>query len=350
MRDDIDLRIGSPVDPVPSSVKAALERGYNAHRYISARGLPECRAACANWYRTTRGVEDIDDASVLPVAGTKMLIGLLPLWLGLDSSSVIVIPRLHYPTYEAGAALVGAQVIAEDDVERWPENASLIWLNSPRNPDGAINGRDYLQRAIERARQLNAIIVQDECYSAFDWACENDGPTASILSIPGATRPGGRVLALYSMSKQSNMAGYRAGFVAGDPSIIEQLGTRWGTYGLVLSQPVQYAMIDALANTEAVSEQRRIHARRRLALQEAFKRWGMVFSEDNVGGFFLWGHAPGENAESVVQRLADLGILTRTGAAYGDETHTYVRISITVSDAQVADAVERLNHDADRLV
>jgi aspartate/methionine/tyrosine aminotransferase len=152
------------------------------------------------------------------------------------------------------------------------------------------------------------------------------------------------------MSKQSNMAGYRAGFVAGDSSIIEQLGTRWGTYGLVLSQPVQYAMIDALANTEAVSEQRRIHARRRLALQEAFERWGMIFSTGNVGGFFLWGHVPGENAESVVQRLAELGILTRTGAAYGDETHTYVRISITASDAQVADAVERLHHDADRLV
>lgn len=333
----IDLSVGSPVDPTPAIIREALAAATDAHSYPQTAGSVPLREAIVAWYARRRGVE-LTTANVLPSIGSKELIALLPMLLGLGVGDLVVQPSVAYPSYAIGAALVGASVLASDDPAEWPENTRLIWLNSPGNPDGRVLGIDFLRAAVARARELGAVIVNDECYAELNW--KGDGPTPSILDrrVIGDSRH--LVLSVYSLSKQSNLAGYRAGFVAGCSELIAELLAVRKHVGLMPPAPVQAAAIVALADDEHVSVQRERYRSRRDRLAVALVAAGFRIDHSDAG-LYLWA-TRGEDAWRTVAALADLGILVVPGSFYGTTSPEHVRVALTATDSQVDEAVVRL--------
>ena len=333
----VDLSVGSPVDPTPEFIRAALAAATDAHAYPLTAGSVPLREAIVAWYARRRGVE-LEVANVMPSIGSKELVALLPLMLGLGTGDVVVQPTLAYPTYAIGASLVGAAVVSSDDPAEWPENTKLIWLNSPGNPDGRVRGIESLRAAVVRARELGAVVVNDECYAELNWV--GDEPTPSILDPQVLDGSRDHVLSVYSLSKQSNLAGYRAGFVAGCSDLIAELLAVRKHVGLIPPAPVQAAMVAALGDDEHVAAQRELYRGRRDRLRAALATAGFQI-DDSDAGLYLWATA-GEDTMATVSRLADLGILVAPGSFYGEENPHHVRIALTAADEAVDRAVVRL--------
>lgn len=332
----VDLAIGSPVDPVPPLIRDALAAAVDSPGYPQTQGSPEVRAAIVGWY-ARRGVE-IDAANCIPTIGSKEFIATLPTLLGLGPGDVVVLPSVAYPTYEVGARIAGADVLRSDDPDEWPQNTRLVWLNSPGNPDGRVHGREFLRRAVVRARDLGAVVANDECYTELNW--QGDEPTPSILD-PEVTRGSRRLtLAVHSLSKRSNLAGYRAGFVAGSSDLIGEILEARKHAGLIPPAPVQHAMAVALGDDAHVLAQKSVYADRRTRLSRALLAAGFRIDESRAG-LYLWA-TRGEDCWATVAALAELGILVTPGSFYGDAGREHVRISLTATDERVGAAAARL--------
>jgi succinyldiaminopimelate transaminase len=334
----VDLSVGSPVDETPRVVRDALARATDAHSYPLTAGSPALREAIVRWFASRRHVDDLSVANVLPTIGSKELIASLPMMLGIRAGDVVVHPAVAYPTYAIGAALAGADVVASDDPAEWPSATRLIWVNSPANPDGTIRGVEWLTAAVARARELGAIIVSDECYAEFVWSADHEAP--SILDPRVIAGERNSVLAVYSLSKQSNLAGYRAGFVAGCSDLIGELLEVRKHAGLIPPAPVQAAMIAALDDHEHVERQRDRYAKRRVVLTRALTAAGFRIDKSD-GGLYVWA-TKGDDCWQTVSELADLGILVAPGAFYGRDAAQHVRIALTATDAAISTAADRL--------
>ena len=334
----IDLSIGSPVDATPDVVRNALAAATDAHAYPQTMGTPALREAIVEWFERRRGVSGLSVGNVLPTIGSKELIALMPMLLGLGKGDVVVQPAIAYPTYAIGAAVVGATVVASDDPAEWPENTRLIWVNSPGNPDGRVLSVDELRAAVTRARELGAVIAGDECYAELSW--ESDSGTPSILAprVIGDDRT--NVLAVYSLSKQSNLAGYRAAFAAGCSRIIGELLAVRKHLGLIPPAPVQQAMIAALADEEHVAVQRERYRARRARLRPAVEAAGYTV-DHSEGGLYLWA-TKGQDSWASVAEFAELGILVVPGSFYNESPARHVRIALTATDADIDTAIARL--------
>ncbi|PRY69420.1 succinyldiaminopimelate aminotransferase [Glaciihabitans tibetensis] len=334
----IDLSVGSPVDPTPEHIRRALAEATDAHSYPLTAGTVELREAIVAWYARRRGVSGLSLTEVLPSIGSKELIAWLPLMLGLGAGDVVVQPSVAYPTYAIGAALAGASVVTADDPAAWPANTKLIWLNSPGNPDGRVLGIAGLAAAVARARELGAVIANDECYAELNWA--GDEPTPSILDPRVVGNSTESVLSVYSLSKQSNLAGYRAGFVAGCAATIDALLAVRKHAGLIPPAPVQAAMVAALGEDEHVSAQRELYRSRRARLLPALQDAGFRIDHSEAG-LYLWA-TRGEDAWTTVAAMAELGILVVPGSFYGTGAPHHVRVALTTTDALIDEAVTRL--------
>lgn len=333
----VDLSVGSPVDPTPTVVRRALEASTDAHGYPTTQGAKQVREAIVNWYARTRGVTTLDLAGVIPTVGSKEFVGLLPTLLGLGKGDVVVHPSVAYPTYDIGARVVGATPLPSDDPDEWPESTKLIWLNSPGNPDGHVDSVERLAKAVARARELGAVIVNDECYAALTWNVES-APSILDPRVTGGHNDG--VLAAYSLSKQSNLAGYRAAFVAGDRDLVAGILETRKHLGLITPLPVQAAMIAALRDDAHVAVQREIYRRRRALLLPAVEAAGFRVDESHAG-LYLWA-TRGEPAFDSVNALAERGILVAPGVFYGESGSHHVRIALTATDERIAAAAQRL--------
>ncbi|WP_345750943.1 succinyldiaminopimelate transaminase [Microbacterium rhizophilus] len=336
-----DLSIGSPVDPTPEVVRRALAEATDAHAYPQTVGTPQLREAIVAWFARRRGVAGLEPRHVLPTIGSKELVALLPTLLGLGEGDVVVHPRAAYPTYEVGARVAGATPLASDEPDEWPEGTKLIWINSPGNPDGRVWDVEELRRAVARARELDAVIAGDECYAELGWDAPWDAePVPSILDprVIGDSRA--NVLSVYSLSKQSNLAGYRAAFLAGCARIVGDLLTARKHLGLMPPAPVQHAMAVALADDAHVAEQKERYRARRDILRPALEAAGFRIDRSEAG-LYLWA-TEGRDAWESMGRLADLGILAGPGVFYGPFFPQHVRLSLTASDDRIAAAAERL--------
>lgn len=337
----VDLSIGSPVDPTPAIVADALTAATDAHAYPQTVGTPGLRQAIVDWYARRRAVVGLTPAHVLPTVGSKELVALLPLLMGLGDGDVIVHPVAAYPTYEVGARLVGATPVAADDPASWPEGAKLVWINSPGNPDGRVWSIAELRAARRRAAELGAVLVSDECYAELGWEAPwADAPVPSVLdpAVIGADFEG--VLSVYSLSKQSNLAGYRAAFLAGDPALVARLLTARKHLGLMLPAPVQAAMAVALGDDAHVAAQKARYGARRALLKPAVEAAGFRIDRSEAG-LYLWA-TRGEDAWDSMAALAELGILAGPGHFYGPHHPHHVRLSLTASDERIAAAAARL--------
>ena len=337
----VDLSVGSPVDPTPKIIQDAIRDSTNAPGYPSTAGSLEFRNAVADWFGRRRGVTLTSD-QVMPTIGSKEFISFLPLMLGLGKSDVIVQPSIAYTAYVVGAALSGAEIISEDDPAKWPKNTKLIWINSPGNPDGRVLDVDEMKACVVRARELGALLASDECYAELGWGKWADTRIPSVLDPRVCDGSYENLLAIYSLSKQSNLAGYRAAFAAGTEELIKGLVNIRMHSGLIMPAPVQKAVIAALGDEEHVAAERVIYQRRREVLLEAVKAYGFEIA-DSEAGLYLWATL-GEDCWVTVKRMADLGILVVPGEFYEAGGSQYVRFSITATDEKISEGAARLTN------
>lgn len=337
----IDLSVGSPVDDTPETLQAALGAAANAPGYPTTWGEAALRKQISNWFAQRRGVSGLTQSHVTPTVGSKEFISWLPLMLGLGAGDVVVQPRLAYTAYEVGAKFAGAEIFTGDDPESWPKNTKLIWLNSPGNPDGGVLTVERLRAAVLRARELGAVIVNDECYAELAWVEPWDASGTPCILRPEVIGPDFTgVLCIYSLSKQSNLAGYRAALAAGDPKLIAGIVNLRMHSGMITPLPVQRVMQVALGDYQHVLEQRKIYRARRTQLQSALLAAGYEISNSEAG-LYLWA-TRGKDCWAEVSELAGLGILTVPGEFYGAAGANHVRFSITATDQQIASASRRL--------
>lgn len=337
----VDLSIGSPVDPTPKIIQDAIRDSTNAPGYPTTAGSIEFRTSVAEWFGRRRGVELTVD-QVMPTIGSKEFISFLPLMLGLGKGDVIVQPSVAYTAYVVGAALCGAEIISEDDPAKWPENTKLIWINSPGNPDGRVLDVAEMKAAVARARELGAVLASDECYAELGWGHWEETRIPSVLDPRVCEGSYENLIAIYSLSKQSNLAGYRAAFAAGPEAIIKGLVNIRMHSGLIMPAPVQKAVIAALGDEEHVAVEREIYRKRREVLLAAVKAYGFEIAESQAG-LYLWATL-GEDCWVTVKRMADLGILVVPGEFYEAGGSKYVRFSITATDEKISEGAARLTN------
>jgi succinyldiaminopimelate transaminase len=341
----VDLSVGTPVDPTPESVRRALTEAADAPGYPLTYGTPRLREAAAGWLRRRLQV-DADPAAILPTIGTKELVAWLPTLLDLGPGDEVVFPRLAYPTYDVGARLAGARPVATDGLltlgpaTHAGGGVQLVWLNSPSNPTGAVLPAEHLRKVVAWARERGVLVVNDECYIELAWDDAPGNRPVSILHPDVCEGSHEGLLAVHSLSKRSNLAGYRAGFVAGDPAVIQRLLAVRKHAGMMMPAPVQAAMAVALDDDQHAAEQRERYARRRTVLKRAFEGHGLRIDHSEAA-LYLWASRD-EPCWHTVEHLAELGILVAPGEFYGAAGERHVRIAFTATDERVAAAAARL--------
>ena len=333
----VDLSVGTPVDPTPDLVQTALRAAADAPGYPLTVGRADTRQSCLDWLYRRFDVTGLGLDGVLPTIGSKELVASLPSHLGLGAADLVVIPELAYPTYEVGARLAGARTIASDSLTAvGPERVSLVWVNSPSNPTGRVLPVEHLRKVVDWCRERGALLVSDECYLECAW---EEKPVSVLHPEVSGGDPTG-ILTVHSLSKRSNLAGYRCAFVAGDPAVVQELLAVRKNLGLMMPAPQQAAMRAALDDDAHVEEQRARYAARRTDLKAAFERAGFRI-DHSEGSLYLWA-TRGEPCWDTVAALAAIGILVAPGAFYGAEGNHHVRVALTATDERVAAAVSRL--------
>ncbi|MDS1272077.1 succinyldiaminopimelate transaminase [Lipingzhangella sp. LS1_29] len=334
----VDLSIGTPVDPVPPALQSALAAAADAPGYPATHGTPELRATVAEWLDRQHGVQ-VEPSAVLPTIGSKELVSWLPTLLGLGAGDVVGHPELAYPSYDIGIRLAGAEPLPADSLTQLgPARVPLLWINTPANPTGRVLPVDHLRKLVSWARETGAILASDECYLDLGW--DGTAPT-SILHPQVCGDSHANLLAVHSLSKRSNLAGYRAGFVTGDAELVAELLAVRKQAGMIVPAPVQAALRAALADEDHARQQRERYAERRAALRTALVEagWQVTHSE---AGLYLWVSHPERDAWASVKLLADHGILVAPGDFYGPAGANHVRVAFTATDERIRAAVQRL--------
>ena len=325
----IDLSQGTPVDPTPEFIQQAFRDASNSPSYPVTAGTPELRSAIKKW--ATERLGATGDFDVLPIIGSKELVAWLPTIL---ESKKVLIPEIAYPTYHVGAVLAGAESIpVAIDAKGWP-SADLAWLNSPSNPTGRVHSDAEIKACIDWSRTNKALLVSDECYLEF----EHSARPVSVLSHTGGDNT--NILAVHSLSKRSSMAGYRAAFMIGDSELIARIREIRKHGGMMVPLPVQKAMTVALTDDKHVVEQRARYNARKEVLRPVLEAAGFTIEFSNAG-LYLW-CTRNEDAWESVAWLAARGILATPGSFYGALGARHIRIAMTATDAQIADAVQRI--------
>ena len=354
----VDLSIGTPVDDTPQLIQDALAAASDAPGYPTTHGTVELRQAIVDWFARRRGVTGLSTDQVMPTVGSKELVAWLPFLLGLGTDpgtqerDVVVYPRVAYPTYDIGARFAGAQSVPADSLDELPEDVRrrvrLVWVNSPANPNGVVRDVAELREIVRQARDIGAVVASDECYAELGWGAWDEARggqrVPSILDPRVCDGNFTGLFAAYSLSKQSNLAGYRAAFIAGDAQLMPNLINSRKHAGMIVPAPVQRALIAALGDEAHVAAQKNKYRARREELLAAITAAGGRV-ENSEAGLYLW-TTFGEDTWASIERLAKLGIVAGPGVFYGEDGAGYVRIALTASDEDIAKAAERLTASA----
>jgi len=334
----VDLSVGTPVDPVPEPVRQALSEASDSHGYPAVWGTSALRDAIVGWCGRRLSATGLEHRHVLPVVGSKELVAWLPVQLGVRPGDRVAFPELAYPTYDVGARLAGAESVTyAEPTELDPRGLKVLWLNSPSNPTGRVLSVRELRETVGWAREHGVLVVSDECYLELGW--EADPVSVLHPDVCGGSYEG--VVALHSLSKRSNLAGYRAAFAVGDADVVGELLQVRRHAGLIVPAPVQAATIAALGDDAHVTEQRTRYAGRREQLRGALDKRGFRI-EHSEASLYLWATRDGDCWETV-EELAGLGILVAPGEFYGSAGERFVRISLTATDERIRAAAERLS-------
>ena len=325
----IDLSVGTPVDPTPDFIQSALREAANSPSYPVTMGTPDLRSAISDWARANLGATG--NFGVLPLIGSKEFVAWLPTFLTAQS---VILPEVAYPTYLVGAILAKAQATTVAiEADGWPV-ADVAWINSPSNPTGRVHSAEEFTSAIEWSRRTGGVVVSDECYLEFG---TNLTPTSILQYTNGDNK---NILAVHSLSKRSNLAGYRAAFLVGDSELIAQILEVPKHAGMMVPLPVQRAMIAALSDSAHVAEQRARYNARKAILTPALEAAGFTIDFSDAG-LYLWATRD-EDCWKSVSWLAQLGILATPGIFYGEKGAQHIRIAMTATDQQIQSAADRI--------
>jgi succinyldiaminopimelate transaminase len=292
-------------------------------------GTQNVRSAIRDW--ATGHLGATGEFDVLPLIGSKELVAWLPTFL---QAKGVLYPEIAYPTYSVGAILgstIGTPVPL--DPSTWPV-ADLAWINSPSNPTGRVHTANELEAVIDWSRSNNSVVASDECYLDFGHSSK---PTSILMHTKGDNK---NILAVHSLSKRSSMAGYRAGFLIGDPELISRIREIRKHAGMIVPLPIQNAMTVALRDELHVAKQRELYNARRERLRPAIEKVGFRI-EESKAGLYVWCTRDGDDWDSIAW-LAELGILATPGHFYGEKGASHIRIALTATDAHIDEAVRRL--------
>jgi succinyldiaminopimelate transaminase len=348
----VDLSIGTPTDPPPPAVVEAMAASGAERGYPPSIGTADYRAAAAGWVARRLGVELDPDRDLAACVGTKELVVGVPHLLHLrdPGRDTVLFPAVSYPSYAMGATLAGCRAVpvAVDDGWRLdlssidPADAAralCLWVNTPANPAGSL---DDLDAAASWGARQGVIVLSDECYVEFTWT----GPATGSVGLPARTILASSldgVLAVHSLSKRSNLAGVRAGFYAGDPTLVDYLREVRKHQGLMVPGPVQAGAVVAWADDDHVVEQRGRYRNRLGTMAEALRGAGVDVSLPD-GAFYLWVAAPEGDAWGFAHRLAEVaGVIASPGEFYGDAAPGYVRLAMVQPDERIELAAERIS-------
>ena len=337
----VDLSIGTPCDPPPQAVLAALGGSDSERGYPASIGSEALRRSIARWMGRRFAI-DVPLSRIAACIGTKEFVATTPQFMKLrrPNRDTVLYPAVAYPTYEMGAILAGLRAvpvamtatgqmdlasISADDASR----ALMLWVNSPSNPTGAL---DDLSAAAQWGRTHGVPVFSDECYTEFTWSTSPQ----SILQhgLDG-------VVAVHSLSKRSNLAGVRVGFYAGDAEIVEYLKEVRKHAGFMVPGPAQAAGVAALDDDDHVRVQRDRYRERLEFMAQTLTNWSSIDIAQPDGGFYLWFDAA--DAWDFTERLArDGGALVSPGDFYGAGGSAHVRVAVVQPDARLRLVAQRL--------
>lgn len=351
--DLVDLGVGDPVDPTPPHVRAALVRAVEdpeTHRYPAYRGSNVFRRAVAGYMERRYGLSVDADAEVLALIGSKEGIAHLPLAL-VDPGDVVLVPDPAYPVYASGAQFLGAEVVPmplrrehgflprlEDIPSEVARRASLLWVNYPNNPLGAVAPRSFFEALGEFAETYDLVVAQDAAYAEIYL----DGqPPLSALEV-AALRP--RVVEFHSLSKTFNMTGWRVGFAVGSPELVQALGTVKTNLDSGVFEAVQRAGVAALEGPwDVVEGLREIYRRRRDLLVDALRAADIDVVAQPATFYVVAAVPQGATALAYAGELLEqAGVVCLPCTAFGAGGEGYVRFSLTAPDDRIALAAERI--------
>ncbi|MEZ4503396.1 MAG: LL-diaminopimelate aminotransferase [Dehalococcoidia bacterium] len=356
--DVISLGIGDPDLPTPPHILEALKRAADDpanHRYPESDGLPEFRRSIAGWYERRHGVSLDPDREVVPLIGSKEGIGHLPLCL-IDAGDVSLITDPGYPVYEVATMFAGGETVKlplrEEDgwlprLDEVPADAArrarILWLNYPNNPTGAVANLEFYERAVAWAREHDVVIAHDLAYA--DVAYDGYRPP-SILEVDGAKDV---AIEFNSLSKAFNMTGWRVGMAVGNATVIDALTRVKSNLDSGIPQAIQQMAMTALEGPlDAVDEHNAIYQRRRDRAVEALRALGLRLDPPKAS-LYVWARLPaGEhNSGDYAQRLIEAtGVVVTPGRGYGEAGEGYIRISLTIADDRLDEALTRLERFA----
>ncbi len=352
-RDVINLGQGNPDQPTPAHIVKAMQKAVadpQNHKYSLFRGIKEMRQAAADFYQREYGVEIDPDNEVALLAGTKIGLVELPLAF-LDPGESLLLPDPGYPDYMSGAPLAGIDM---DLMTLKPENnylpdyselddtvlarASMMYLNYPNNPTGAIATKEFFDDTIRFAKDNDIAVVHDFAYGAIGY--EGVKPP-SFLQSPGAKEVG---IEMYTLSKTYNMAGWRVGFAVGNPKMIEALNLIQDHMFAGLSPALQLAAAEALTGDQTcVTELVETYEKRRQVLIDECARIGWKI-EAPKGSFFAWLPVPEgfTSMEFVNHLLKHADISVAAGSGFGKSGEGFVRVGLLVDEERIAEAIRRI--------
>jgi len=349
----ISFAIGDPDSPTPTHIINSLCQAVQDpanHQYPESDGLPELRRAIAGWYEKRFGVSLDADKEVLPLIGAKEGVVHAALCF-IDPGDIALVPDPGYPPYAMGTILADGKpyympLTAENDflpdLETIPSDvikqAKLLWINYPNSPTGAVAELDFFNRVVKFARQYDLAVCHDGPYTeiAFDGY-----QPASFIQAEGARETG---IEFHSLSKSYNMTGWRIGMVVGNAEMIDALKKVKSNIDSGIPQAIQYAAIEALTGPQdSVKEQSLRYQRRRDLVVDMLNDIGLETRRPKAG-LYVWAKVPGSytSLEFANNLLEQVGVVVTPGIGYGQNGEGYVRLSLTISDANLVKGLSRL--------
>ncbi len=351
--DVINLGIGDPDIPTPSHV---IERLCQAaqdpqnHRYPESEGLPEFRNNIAQWYKGRFSVTLDPDREVLPLIGAKDGIGHIALCF-IDPGDIALVPDPGYPVYSIGTMFAGGSSyympLIEDndflpDLDSIPADiarkAKVLWINYPNNPTAAVAELEYFERVVAFANKYDIAVCHDGPYT--EVAFDGYRPV-SFLEVTGAKDVG---VEIHSLSKSYNMTGWRVGMAVGNAGIIDALRRVKSNLDSGIPQAIQYAAMEALTGSQdCVKEHNEIYQRRRDRLLQILNQIGLKAKPPRAS-LYIWARVPdGYNSiEFATTLLDEAGVVVTPGVSYGKHGEGYIRLSLTIPDERLEEAMVRL--------
>lgn len=351
--DVISLAVGDPDIPTPQHIIARLcqaAQDPQNHRYPESEGLPEFRRAIAQWYERRFSVTLDPDREVLPLIGAKEGIGHIALCF-IDPGDIALVPDPAYPVYSIGTMFAGGSShympLTEDndflpDLDRIPGNiarkAKILWINYPNNPTAAVAELEFFERVVAFAKKYDIAVCHDGPYT--EVAFDGYRPV-SFLETAGAREAG---VEFHSLSKSYNMTGWRVGMVVGNAGIIDALKRVKSNLDSGIPQAIQHAAIEALTGPQdCVSEHNAIYQRRRDRLLQTLSQIGLKAKPPRAS-LYIWARVPDgyTSLEFVTSLLEEAGVVVTPGISYGKHGEGYIRLSLTIPDERLEEALARL--------